>query len=340
MNPECQDQNPEFKYQIVIEPLGLMYGSSGGFLSPENLVGRSSAKFPPDAATVAGIYFNVARDKPELDKREKLYVAGPFWGEVSPRKHHLKQVYLPIPWSLVIASEDTDRWRIEYRDGEPQWQRDPNKEDLEHELTWQPVETWNHSSLDCIREEAKKPPWRYSPILHPKMRSEQRAVVPEDGLFLENAVEMEPETCLVYLSTESLEPGWYRFGGENHLVEINCIELKGKFLELLEQPIERAFALIAPGVWGSNRFSYRYPQKWEFGEPIMMLTEKPIPYRYYTSGSLGRGRYAVPPGSVYVFQQPIGKPWRKWDKSWFPKEGLSLKRFGCGLCLPIEIPGL
>jgi CRISPR-associated protein Cmr3 len=36
-----------FKYLISIEPLGLLYGSAGGFLSPESLVGRSGESFPP-----------------------------------------------------------------------------------------------------------------------------------------------------------------------------------------------------------------------------------------------------------------------------------------------------
>ena len=37
----------QFQYLIKISPLGFMYGSAGGFLSPENLVGRAGAKFPP-----------------------------------------------------------------------------------------------------------------------------------------------------------------------------------------------------------------------------------------------------------------------------------------------------
>jgi len=48
-----------FKYLISISPLGLMYGSAGAFLSPENLVGRSGAKFPPDAATLSGLMFSI-----------------------------------------------------------------------------------------------------------------------------------------------------------------------------------------------------------------------------------------------------------------------------------------
>ena len=47
-----------FKYLIRVHPLGMLYGSAGAFLSPENLVGRSGAKFPPEASTLAGLFFS------------------------------------------------------------------------------------------------------------------------------------------------------------------------------------------------------------------------------------------------------------------------------------------
>jgi len=78
-----------------------------------------------------------------------------------------------------------------------------------------------------------------------------------------------------------------------------------------------------------------------------MLTDKPIPYRYRTGdgkgtgqGRLGRGRYAVPPGSVYVLDKPLNQTWWGWDESWFPQEGYSLRRVGCGLSLPLKIQGV
>ena len=153
---------------------------------------------------------------------------------------------------------------------------------------------------------------------------------------------MPVDTCLVYLSTYPIDSGWYRFSGENHIVEIECEEIKTKkVLELLNEPIQRTFALITPGVWGSTRFSYRYPQHDSFpDQKVQMLTDKPIPYRYRAKGQLGRGRYAVPAGSVYVLEQPLNQPWWDWDEEWFPKEGFSLKRVGCGLCLPIDIKGV
>jgi CRISPR-associated protein Cmr3 len=111
---------------------------------------------------------------------------------------------------------------------------------------------------------------------------------------------------------------------------------------ILNQKIGKSFALITPGVWGSNRISKRFPENAFSPNPdnIKMLTDKPVPYRFRSQGTLGRGRYAVPAGSVYVLDEPINKPWWEWDEKWFPDEGYSLKKVGCGLCLPVEIQGV
>ena len=50
---------------------------------------------------------------------------------------------------------------------------------------------------------------------------------------------------------------------------------------------------------------------------------------------LSRGRYAVPAGTVYVLDRPLDRTWQQWDESWFPREGYSYKRWGCGLALPL-----
>jgi CRISPR-associated protein Cmr3 len=119
-------------------------------------------------------------------------------------------------------------------------------------------------------------------------------------------------------------------------------------------------ALITPAVWGSNRLSKRVPVSLEkrnqafYGqeEPIpetteqdvwkleALFTERPTPFRYRLGGTgdtklLSRGRYAVPAGSVYVLEEAINTPWQDWDVNWFPQEGPSLKRWGCGLALPL-----
>ena len=182
----------------------------------------------------------------------------------------------------------------------------------------------------------------------------------QGSLFLENAVQMSQDTCLVYLSTHELEAGWYRFGGEGHLVEISCVELNKQNTTLLRQTIEKQFALITPAVWGSNRLSYRYPINLQKGDTKkyeqeeldsnnqFVLVSGNYLYKSAYAFSLSfrrfvimpnfinlkcfsRGRYAVPAGTVYVLQEPLGKAWKNWDESWFPKEGPSLKRWGCGL---------
>ncbi len=105
-------------------------------------------------------------------------------------------------------------------------------------------------------------PWKYVPILHPKTKDDERCTLAEDGLFLENSVQMDDECCLVYLSTHPLADGWYRFGGENHLVEIKSVLLDddSPIVKLLRKPIQRSFALITPGVWGSNKFYTAIPK--------------------------------------------------------------------------------
>ncbi|MFN6537899.1 MAG: CRISPR-associated protein [Nostoc sp. EkiNYC01] len=334
-----------FKYLILVNPLGFMYGSAGSFLSPENLVGRSGSKFPPEAATLSGLFFSVNHAKKLWDAEKltkELYVAGPFWGEWDNPEYF----YVPIPWSKTIAENESNEWKI--KNGN--WYSENSK--LEPYYQWQRINFWNEPA-ESIRSNgyAEKSPWNFVSVLHPKLKDDERCTLKIDdakgGLFLENSVHLNPDHCLVYLSTHDLPEGWYRFGGENHIVEIKKFDLldDSPILELLRQPIEEKFALITPGIWGSNRFSHRCPQNEFFSNQknIQMLTDKPIPYRYRVGnrktqrGRLGRGRYAVPSGSVYVLEKPINKSWWDWDEEWFPKEGFSLKKMGCGLCLPIDI---
>jgi CRISPR-associated protein Cmr3 len=202
-------------------------------------------------------------------------------------------------------------------------------------------------------------PWTYSPHLHPQLEKEQRRVDTDrerGSLFLENAVELNPNTCLVYLANDELPNGWYRFGGEGHMVNLECHPIKS-CQKLLEQPLGQSFALITPAIWGSNRLSYREPilletdrKAWEWDA---LLTERPSPYRYRLGGGdrarenpnpqdehqprrLSRGRYAMPAGSVYVLKEKLQhQTWQDWPDRWFPREYYSFKRWGCGLALPM-----
>lgn len=326
-----------FKYLISVNPLGFMYGSSGAFLSPENLVGRSGSKFPPEASTLSGLFLGVNKDKkqyPQEELRKNLFISGPFWA-----KYNNKQdFFVPIAWNKIIAKKGIDEWILK----EDKWERQNQEKKLEPDYRWQTISSWGTSPRSMRSNQAvADSPWKFVSFLHPKIKPSERCVEDSDGLFLENSVQMSEETCLIYLSTYPIENGWYRFGGENHIVEIECEEIKKQnVLNLFNKPIQRTFALITPGVWGSNRLSHRYPQHDSFPKIIQMLTDKPVAYRYRAKGQLGRGRYAVPSGSVCVLEEPLNKPWWDWDEEWFPKEGYSLKRVGCGLCLPIEIQGV
>lgn len=362
-----------FKYLITIQPLGLMYGSAGAFLSPENLVGRSGSKFPPDAATLSGLLFSANKEQKFASHQEltsNLRVAGPFWAFVDAED----DFYVPLPRHQVIGKDHYDEWTIrnykwclksELEDSDHE--DDPKKE--ESEYCWLRIDYWEESAETIYGDRNQnhpsvaENPWKFTPVLHPHLKQDERHVLSKDGLFLENAVQMKDDVCLIYLSTYALEDGWYQFGGEGHIVEVKSIELRddSHIIKLLQKSIQKAFALITPGVWGSNQLSYRYPKhsKEQFfaedNNKIMMLTDKAVPYRYRIGygdrpgkqqefrkrdpGRLSRGRYAVPSGSVYVVREALNRSWWDFPLDWFPEKGL-LQKMGCGLCLPIHIEGV
>jgi len=225
------------------------------------------------------------------------------------------------------------------------------------------IKDWKHlQGKGGKKPEVKTNPWKFLPHLHPRLRENERhvntdAADNQGSLFLENAVQLNPETCLVYLSNEEIPEGWYRFGGEGHLVEIRCEAIAEPAKTLLAQPLQRSFALITPAIWGSNRLSYREPRvnqgnEWQSvwydneSHPKPMLTQRSQPMRFRLGNQkdgppnqpklLSRGRYAVPPGTVYIVDQPLNQTWQEWPKDWFPTEGYSFKRWGCGLSLPLD----
>jgi CRISPR-associated protein Cmr3 len=360
---------PPFEYIIIIEPLGLLYGSAGKFLSPENLVGRSGSYFPPSAATLSGLFAAAYNDTDIQD----LLLAGPFWGKADELTPHTQNFYVPTPHNYLIKDGEI-KYILTWKNN--LW-RDENNEafnDKYESNTWLAITQWDKP------KEVKKAPWKFLPHLHPRLELDERRVLtkkdnqeePEGSLFLENSVQMEPGTCLVYLSNTKLEPGWYRFGGEGHLVDVRCEKISPFLAEIFHVKVGKSFALITPAVWGSNRLSYREPvylhkgdsKKYPQQNPESnaqkvwtveaLLTERPIPFRYRLGNHknyqpqdeqhkkppklLSRGRYAVPAGTVYVVKELEGltdTSWQYWDEKWFPKEGPSFKRWGCGLALPL-----
>ncbi|UBF29631.1 type III-B CRISPR module-associated protein Cmr3 [Kovacikia minuta CCNUW1] len=324
-----------FQYLIVIEPLGLLYGSAGRFLSPENLVGRSGISFPPSAATLSGL-FAATYSSEDL---QSLQLAGPFWG----KGEDVQNFYVPTPFNCLVEA-GTVKYQLSWNS--EKWLTQTGEAPIGkfERHTWIPIHSWQRP------QQAFSVPWKYLPHLHPRLKLDERKVNTTDAamgsLFLENAVQMHPDAYLIYLSNVKLPDGWYRFGGEGHMVNVRSIDLAPKTQELLNQPVGKQFALITPAVWGSNRLSYREPMQNQgdrvapLWENAALLTERPTPFRYRLGGEQGktkrlsRGRYAVPAGSVYVLPKPLPS-WEAWDEAWFPIEAYSYKRWGCGLALPL-----
>ncbi|MHC5937945.1 type III-B CRISPR module-associated Cmr3 family protein [Nostoc sp.] len=351
--PKYLPPRSPFTHLIIIEPLGLLYGSSGRFLSPENLVGRSGSSFPPSAATLSGLF---AASSGNADIRD-LMLAGPFWGNVDEVISDEQNFYVPTPRNYLVKDGkiiDKLSWKHENQAWLNREGKSPT--DKYESNTWLAINQWMEA------KEVKKNPWRFIAHLHPRLELEERHVIrnhqEQGSLFLENSVQMETGTCLVYLSNTKLDPGWYRFGGEGHIVDVTCLDLAKNITDLLDRKIEKSFALITPGVWGSNRLSQREPihlkkgssgfseqtkpenQEQNVWKIEALFTDRPVPFRYRLGGKgetklLSRGRYAVPMGTVYVLEEPINQPWQEWDINWFPQEGPSLKRWGCGLALPL-----
>ncbi len=331
-----------FRYLIVISPLGLLYGSAGRFLSPENLVGRSGVSFPPSAATLSGLYAAAShRSTQAKEELQNLQLAGAFWAYSDNPQHF----YLPMPLNYLVEDGEI-KHIMDWEKSLQQWQTqsgEPPVGKFDKGNNWVAIDQWHKP------QQAYSNPWQYLPHLHPRlMLTERRVEVNEEqgSLFLENAVQMNPDTCLVYLANMPIDDGWYRFGGESHMVDLQCIAINESTQKLLQQPVGDYFALITPAVWGSNRLSYREPMvyqnnSWEsLWQKQTLLTERAGLFRYRLGGEgktkrLSRGRYAVPAGSVYVLENELSKPWQDWDEAWFPTEAYSFKRWGCGLALPL-----
>jgi CRISPR-associated protein Cmr3 len=311
-----------FEYLISINPLGFLYGSRGAFLSPENLVGRSGSAFPPLAPAISGLFAQV---EPDVLRESNFMVAGPFWA----KSDDLQNFWVPTPYNLLVQGNKVMHQLI--------WDGKEWKDKIAQKITgkftentWLSIKQWkNPQTVD-------QAPWHYIPHLHPRLAEKQRTVEADErgSLFLENAVQLAPEVRLIYLSSHPLPTGWYRFGGEGHIVEMQSTPIAKELRKLFERPLGKSFALICCGIWGSNRQSKRFPDAWEHNKQAL-LTARAIPFRYRLGGKLSRGHYAVPAGSVYVLHEPLSESWRQLDENIFPRSGYSYKRWGCSLALPL-----
>ncbi len=371
-------------YLIIVKPLGMLYGSAGPFLSPENLVGRSGNHFPPSTATVAGLYgAKYWQTKGNLDD---LFIVGPFWANIDKPA----AFYVPTPLNFRVqrnlendSYEIVERWQWNEAQG---WHLSSDtKEKKSLNNSWVSIDNWHQLQAPEITATSPIPVipsnkiWEYHPHLHPKLEDEERHVVrpkedndlpaQQGSLFLENAVQVNPDCCLVYLSSRELETGCYRFGGEGHLVDIECHKIppESSIATLMQQPMGNCFSILTPAVWGTQRLSYRFPTPGgkeppqsplyplldriqsdasnsieSFWSISALMTERPIPFRFRLGGTgktkrLSRGRYAVPAGTVYQVDTEI-PAWTQWQKEWFPLEGYSYQHWGCGFALPLTSP--
>lgn len=355
-----------FHYLLLIEPVGLLYGSSGRLLSPEALTGHASVNFPPDSPAIAGL---LASQLSRADV-ENLFTAGPFWLSSSGD--------LMVPAPMVLIQEGGGptgrvcRHRLKWQgDGSHQgisgWWHEAKANQMGKSPSggWIRLKDWPHPSNPEAVEAViaiHDDPWRAVPHLHPRLRDDERVSAGKGALFLEYGIALQPSVRLAYLSSHRVPDGLVRFGGEGHLAEMTVRPIPSLLASLLDQPLQAPFALLTPGVWGGPKLSIRepidttiprghFPWRHE-GKPPGILTERPRPWRYRLgAGSrdpsssagerpakrrLSRGRWAVPSGSCYqVAGEPL-QPWAEWPKEWFPREGFSFKQLGTALSLPIS----
>ena len=341
------------QHLILLEPLGLLYGSCGRLLSPEALTGRAAEHFPPDSPAIAGVLAN----KLDRASRRDLFTAGPFW--CGPGG----ELMLPAPLTLLQESEGGQRLsqrRLQWQDDDTQpqaagWRPADGGAPPRKPPTggWVALSDWPKMGRDqAVPVQAD--PWRAVPHLHPRLREDSRVSAGENALFLEYGIAVEPGVRLAYLSSHAAPPGVYRFGGEGHLVELSCQPLPPALLDLLLTPLQGTFALITPGLWGGPKLSLREPidtsvpngrHPWHRdGQAPGILTDKPRPWRHRLGeGSngrrrLSRGRWAMPAGSCYRVPGDPLDPWADWPEAWFPREGFSFKQLGTALALPLQAP--
>lgn len=357
----------QFAFQVQIEPLGLLYGSSGRLLSPEVLTGRAAEHFPPDAPAAAGL---IASQLPRAEVWH-LHTAGPFW--VGPDG----ELMVPAPMALIQEDDAAvgriSRHRLQWQEGDgahqPSGWRDPagsNRSKTSRSGGWIALSQWPHPANPSAPADGlpiHDDPWRAVPHLHPKLREDERvsAGAEEGALFLEYGIALQPGVRLAYLSSHAVADGLVRFGGEGHLAQVRCFPIPPLLAELLRQPLTAPFALLTPGLWGGPKLSIREPIvttvppghfPWHrHGQPPGILTDRPRPWRHRLgAGSrdpspmgsdkpekrrLSRGRWAVPAGSCYHLAGDPLAPWAEWSETWFPKEGFSFKQLGTALALSL-----
>ena len=349
-----------FRCLLTLEPLGLLHGSAGRFLSPENLTGRAAEHFPPDSPALAGLVAAQLAAQGRQHEVRDLHTAGPFWADLHQPAG--LDPFLPAPLNLLqrkqLLPDGSTKRIVDSRllPAAAGWTV-PDGVTLPRKPLkggWIRLSQWERQG-DAEKIQIQGDPWAAVPHLHPRLKEEERSSAGENALFLEYGMALKGGVALAYLCSHEIPEGRYRFGGEGHLVEIRGHPVPEALSRLLALPLEGSFALITPGVWGSSRISEREPldtsrrpafHPWHRnGSAPVLLTDRPTPWRHRLGGGSGssdgsrlsRGRWAVQAGSCYGL--PVGRdplpPWPDWPESWFPREGLSFRQFGTALALPL-----
>lgn len=199
---------PPFSHLVIIEALGLLYGSAGKFLSPENLVGRAGTSFPPSAATLSGIF--AASMGGEQESLKNLQLAGAFW----TFNDNIQNFYVPTPLNCLVKNNQIKYQLVWYDSPKNEWllangKKAPN--DKYQSGTWIAIQDWERLQKE-EKPEVKNTngtAWKSIPHLHPKLKQDERTVDEESegSLFLENGIQLNPDVSLVYLSNSYLSTG-------------------------------------------------------------------------------------------------------------------------------------
>jgi CRISPR-associated protein Cmr3 len=327
-----------FHHLLLLEPLGLLYGSSGRLLSPETLTGRAAEHFPPDSPTIAGLIASQL-ERPQGMKKEdtplwNLHTAGPFCFD-----SNANDLWLPAPFTLI---QEDDRASQTGDDGMSKGHQQSNpipellpQTHCKRHLTWQRAkdgagsEGWHPADGKrlprkcsnggwirlCDWPHAANParlqnglpiyanPWQAVPHLHPRLRDDERVSAVDDALFLEYGISLRTGFCLAYLSSHPIAEGRYRFGGEGHLVELRCKKLPDLLNDLLQQQLSGPFALITPGLWGGPRLSRREPLDTSHQPATQPWHRQGIPPAILTERPRPWRHQLGSPGALAVHQQ-------------------------------------
>lgn len=133
-------------------------------------------------------------------------LAGPFWGNADELTSTSQNFFVLTPKNYLVKDGkiiDKLSWNQEKQ----AWlnQKGKSPVDKYESNTWLAINTWDNP------KEIQRNPWQFLSHLHPRLEENERHTIinyqEQGSLFLENSVQMDTGTCLVYLSNTELQPG-------------------------------------------------------------------------------------------------------------------------------------